>query len=569
MTRVDPPFALRPVGLVMLLLILAQASCAVPQPPTGGPRDTTPPSLVASSPVEGAVNVTTQTIRLEFSEYVERNSLPRALTLTPAVEGSVQYDWGRRSVEITLPSTLRDSTTYILSIDTNLQDVRGVSLERPITLAFSTGPTIQQGRLTGRALDARTGDPVADLDVLAYAASDSLPPRPLPERPAYRTQTGPDGSFSFEYLREQLYFVAVLRDRNRNLRPDPGEAYGAPPRAVLRADSTLTDTTNATWLIASPDTLRPTVQQVRSQSSQRHTLRLSEPVRLTSLVTSGWLVVDSLQQQRRNVQAVFQRPGDVQDIVLLTAPLPPSMHLLRPAPMVVDTSGNVVRPDTVRFIPSAQTDTLRARFLRFTPSAASSDSMVTLPPRRQPGVQFSQPVDTARLRSGVTAQDSTGAPRPYEASTPDGTTYRLRFLPPLASAETVRLAVAPALLAPPDTTASLLVQRMSRRQLGSLSGVVQQNGPNSMIIVELYETSADSLVATVAVDPEGAFQFTGLPEGAYRFRAFADRNGNGQWDAGALNPYRQAEPVTWAEAPSWRARWDAALADTLRLPRKP
>jgi len=552
----------------MLLLSAVLAGCAVPQPPPGGPRDTTPPSLVSSSPSEGAVNVSTRSIRLEFSEYVERNSLPRALTITPAVEGPFRYDWGRRTVEILVPSSLRDSTTYILSIDTNLRDVRGVSLTRPITLAFSTGPTIQQGRLSGRALSGRTGDPVAELDVLAYPAPDSLLPHPLPDRPAYRTQTGPDGRFTFEYLREQPYFVILLRDRDRSLHPDPGEAYGVPPRAVLRADTVLTDTTDATWLIANPDTLRPALQQVRSQSDQRHLLRLSEPVRLTSLDTDGWLLTDSLQR-RRNVRAVFQRPGDVLDVVLRTEPLPPSTHLLRPPSAIVDTSGNVVRPDTVRFTPSTQADTLRLRFLGVSPAPANDDSVATLPPGLHPGVQFSQPLDSTRLRSVVTVQDSTGAPRSYVASTPDGTTYQLRLRPPLASAETVRLTVAPDLRPPPDTAAAFLFQRMSRRQLGSLSGVVQHDVPNSTILVELYEANADSLVATVAATPEGAFRFAGLPEGVYRFRAYADRDADRQWDAGTLAPYQQAEPVTWAEAPSWRARWDAALADTLRLSSSP
>jgi hypothetical protein len=550
--------------MVMLGLSLGLAACAVPQPPPGGPRDTTPPELVASTPAEGTVNVSTRTIRLEFSEYVERASLPRAVTLTPALDGPVTYDWGRRAVELTLPTALRDSTTYILTIDTELEDVRGVALRQPITLAFSTGPTIQQGRLAGQALDARTGTPVAGQDVWAYAALDSLPPRPLPERPAYRTQTGPDGRFSFEYLREQPYFVAVVDDRNRNLRPDASEAYGVPPRPVLRADSVRADTLAATWLIANPDTVRPAPQQVRSRSATRHIVRFSEPVRLQTRSPDGWLVVDSLQQRRRAVRAAYQPPGDRRAIALLTDSLASTPHLLRPAPTIVDSSDNAVRTDTLRFVPSARPDTLPVQFVDFVP--AGVDSVVTLLPGQQPSVRFNQPIDSTRLQSVLSVVDSTGALRPFDASTTDGTTYRLRLRMPLAEGETVRLTVAPAVRPTSDTTAVQRVQRISRRQLGGVSGVVAPADTNRTVLVELYETEADSLVATVAAGPDGTFQFSGLPEGTYRFRAFIDRDADRRWNAGTLVPYRGAERAAWADAPSWRARWDTALADTLRIP---
>jgi hypothetical protein len=518
---------------------------------------------VASTPDEGAVNVSTRTIRLEFSEYVDRTSLPRALTITPAVEGPVTYDWGRRSVEVTLPTALRDSTTYVLTLDTNLRDVRGVALQRPITLAFSTGPTIQQGRLAGRARDAQTGTPLAELDVWAYASPDSLPPRPLPDNPAYRTQTDPDGRFTFEYLREQPYFIAVVQDRNRNLQPDVGEAYGVPPRPVLRADSVVADSLRA-WRVAAPDTVRPVPQQIRSRSASRHVIRFSEPVRLTSRTSDSWIVLDSLQNRLRDVWTVYQAPGSSREVTLRTDPLDAAAHHFRPSPAVVDSSGNSVRLDTLRFVPSAQPDTLRLRFTRFVPAAP--DSIVTLLPDQRPGVQFNQPLDSTRLHAVLTVRDSTGADRPYDALTTDGTTYRLRLHPPLAFDEMVQLFVAPEVVSASDMTRMKRMRRIARRQLGSLSGVVLPADTNRPVLVELYETNADSLFTTVAAAPDGAFQFSDLPEGSYRFRAYIDSNANRRWDAGTLVPYRPAEPASWADAPTWRARWDAALADTLHIP---
>ena len=89
------PFSPLPSPLPLLLaLFVLLTACANPVPPSGGPEDTTPPSVVRSRPVSDTVNVptSTQSLRIEFSEYVERGSLPRAITVTPAFERPLEYD---------------------------------------------------------------------------------------------------------------------------------------------------------------------------------------------------------------------------------------------------------------------------------------------------------------------------------------------------------------------------------------------------------------------------------------------------------------------------------------------
>ena len=219
------------VLLVVAVACVGLASCANPVPPSGGPRDETPPRIATSRPAAEATNVSRgRTVRIAFSEYVDRESLREALTVTPAPGGRLTFDWSRRSVEIMFPQRFRDSTTYLLTIDKELTDLRGVELEQPIRLAFSTGPRIDRGRLAGRVVGSRHGQGREGFDVYAYAAAAADSAR-LPPAPLYRTQTGSEGAFQFEYLREeQRYYVVALRDRNRNYRADPLEAFAVPPR---------------------------------------------------------------------------------------------------------------------------------------------------------------------------------------------------------------------------------------------------------------------------------------------------------------------------------------------------
>ena len=295
------------LGLVVLLF----ASCANPVAPSGGPRDQRPPSIAQTTPVRDTINVSTDTevLRIEFSEYVERSSLPGALSITPTFEQRPQFSWSGRTVEIGFPSPLRDSTTYIFSLGTDLSDAHGVSLENPITVAFSTGPRINRGQIGGLVVSGAQGDVQEGVDVYAYGVSPRAvgPPQPLPERPSYRTQTGEQGRFGFDYMREGRYYVVALRDNNRNRQPDVGEPYAVPPRFALRADSAA-GSVPVPWLLTRPDTTAPYLQRVRPVSRQRLRLSFSEPVRLQTRRAEAWAPRDSARGTPVEVQGVFTVP---------------------------------------------------------------------------------------------------------------------------------------------------------------------------------------------------------------------------------------------------------------------
>ena len=231
------------------------AGCATPLPPAGGPADDTPPTIVETVPENGAANVSEGSLRIVFSEYIDERSFRQALSIIPEPETPPELDWRGALVDIRLADPLRDSVTYVFTLDTALRDLRGVALAAPIILAFSTGPALNAGVLEGRVVQGRDGAPASGVDVLAYATRGDAPPDSLPARPAYRTQTGPDGAFRFEYMAERRWFVAALADMNYNARPDPGESFAPPPVPALLADTARTPL-NVPWMLTRGDSLR-------------------------------------------------------------------------------------------------------------------------------------------------------------------------------------------------------------------------------------------------------------------------------------------------------------------------
>ena len=578
------------LGLVLL------AGCANPVPPSGGPRDTTPPSIRQTTPAAGSVNVPTDTrrLRLAFTEYVNRSSLVQALSLTPAFERRLEFDWDGRAVDVELPDTLRDNTTYIVTIDTDMSDARGVSLNEPLTVAFSTGPRINQGQIKGRIVTPPQGAPAPRIDVYAYPLPDTAAaPRLLPDRPAYRTQTGEDGTFSFDHMREQNYFVVGVQDANRNRRPDPQEATAAPPRLALPADSAASDVP-VPWLLAQVDTVGPSPQQIRASSNQRLILPFNEPVRLHR-ATDRWVVRDSVSGARVPVDAVYRAPTTRSEIVLRTGTMQPRRHRVQlPAATVTDTLGTPAAPDTLGVLPSDTPDTLRTRLRAYLPPPSTADTAgIPLLPGVRPGLRFTQPPDTARLRQAVTAQDTLGQARNVALTPETGTIYRLTLDPPLASGEVVTVGLSPGSFAGSDAMTTQRYRRVSNRRLGGLEGQVvldtvtvrgdttQLRPPDTSrasrlvrpdsippFVVELRpaRTPFPMEPRRIEVDADSTFLFESLPDGRFRFRAFLDRNRNGRWDPGRLVPYQPAEPLTWIAQPvESRPRWTNVLPEPLRI----
>ena len=549
-------------------LIAAISGCATPIAPSGGPPDEIPPEILETTPPGGAVNVDTESIRITFSEYVEESSLPQAFSISPGFDQPLEYSWSRRSVVVQFPQPLRENTTYVLTIDTNLRDAHGVALRSPIVMAFSTGPTISSGVLSGRVAGWRSGDPVAGVDVLAYAVPDSVAPDSLPARPAYRTQTDTEGAFNFDFLTEQYYYVAVLEDENRNLQPDPLEAFAPPPYPALFADSTA-EPPETPWVLARIDTTAPAPLRAESLSRSRHVLRFTEPVRFADRDPSTWTLADSTTGEPIEIRELYLQIADPRQVFFTTDNLGDGRYEVYPA-AIIDSSGNAVLASRSYFSPADRSDTLQTRFLEFLPDGSAAEEAITLPQNVEPGVRFNTPIDAALLGEAVSVLDSVGAPQSYIGVTENGTDYDILTEPRLQPGFLISIAVDASEFAGPDSVLTQAFQRISSDNTGEISGVIEFNGtdrsPIRVHAIPIADTLGNVPTYETTAGAGGSFDFQGLPAGSYRLRAYADENSNGVWDPGLLMPYTPGEHIIWpAEPVRVRARWETALPDTLQI----
>ena len=542
------------------LAVLVLTSCATVRAPTGGPADTTPPTLVAAAPADGTTNVTERTLRLAFSERLAAASVVRAVQVVP--EGAAPPRVRARGDEIEVRfDSLREATTYVVTIGTDLTDDRGVKLASPITVAFATGDQIDRGEIAGTVRDPVSGRAAGDLSVLAYRSATP----DLSAAPDYRTGAGSDGRFRLAYLRPDSFFVVAVADLNRNGRVDAGERVAVPPRtrvgAVPAGDSTAAPPDLDLW-IASRDTVPPEPRRARAISDRRFAVRFDEPVQI--LERGAWALADSASGRAVEVTAYQDAVQPAEVRFQTAAALPAAVHTIRlaKAGAVADSSGTPAAPFALSFTPSGTADTLGARFAGFLPADEfASDSVQTLRPGQDVGLRFAAPPDAADLRARVrlVGPDSSEIPAAL-VPTLDGLGVRVTAEDgPLPDRFSLRVAGT-------DTTYARRYSRLTADDVGAVVGTVPDAAGRPVIVEARL---ADGTVLTAPVDADGAFSIPGPPPGPVRLRLFEDLDGDGAWSPGRLPPrFVAPEPLVVVPEPAdVRARWDTEVDPTrLRLP---
>jgi hypothetical protein len=571
-----------PVGAVMCLL----SACAVPVPPTGGPPDQKPPSVVRSSPENGTLNFTGREIEFEFDEAVDVRSFTSAFSISPDLNGPPSISGSGKRVRVRLPEDPRAETTYIVSLKATLKDVHGVVLTAPITIAFSTGSVIDAAMMSGNVVRALDGKPVAGVDVFAFASDDSLT---IVGPPLYRTQTAKSGEFLFNHVAQKAYFVVAVRDANRNRLLDPGEAYGVPPVHFLQADSVAVSP-EIPWVLTSRDNTPPSLERVRVVSPTELELRFSEPLntdlnafRFPPSAAGMQSVFDTLGNQISPL-SLYIKESRSRSIFAKSLPLQEGIYLLEGPSPASDSSGNIRHPVSSRFsVPSVLPPAAAPEFMMWVPDSAVVSTDVaatesglgprTIWPQEQFGFRTTVPVDTL-----------------YKATLRDtsGTLYDARFLKREDNFFTLEKSGAFPFTEPffveinqkdfggPDSVVTGFFRYATSRELGSLSYVIhlQPNPGKPVVFSELFEASDRSFPFTRSLETGKDSELEGspksvlidqLPGGKKVFlRVYQGKQSSDRWWGGSIFPWIPAEPITWIEVTEpVRSRWETALPDTL------
>ncbi len=519
--------------------------------------------MVAAVPDSNAVRVKPEFVELTFSKYVERRSVEESIFISPYV-GELKFDWSGKSVSIRFSQALKENTTYVVNVGTDVVDVgrEGTRMASGFTLAFSTGDSIDHGMIRGRVFDAKP----EGVMIFAYALKGLDPDtlNPSHTKPDYIMQTGVGGFFTLSNLALGTYRVIAVRDEYKNLLYDKEiDQFG-----VANGDVTLTaaaPTVTGVWFrLSKEDTTKPFLSNVNATDCYDLAVRFSEPLDSASFGGSSFFVIDTLSQQRIPVALSWiQRHLPAAVGLMLSAPLDSGRTYRLSVAGVSDRAGNLL--DTAHasaeFTGLSRPDTLKPRYA----VVALHDSARGYPPDAPLEIDFSKPVHHRPIERSLQFLDSTSREVPAERRWLSPTDFLLKPVRELNSNAWYRFRIVMDSVEDErgnryrDSVSLLRFQTLDLKTTGTLDGTIVDERKGSA--GEIFITAASAAQGspqqrTIKVPRPGPFSITQIVEGKYVLSAYRDADSSETYSYGLPFPFKPSERFTvYPDTLKVRARW--------------
>ena len=202
---------------------LHTSSCAnTSGAPTGGPKDSIPPVIIAAIPDTNSRNVPTvkTQIVLTFNEYVQLKEANKNIFLSPPQQKAPKTKIKGKSVVITFPEDLDSNRTYALNFGSSLADNNEGNPIENYVYSFSTGNTLDSMLISGTILDNETLLPVKGVSVALYEQpTDSCMMNSLPSA---ISRSDDWGYFCVRNLKPVPYAIYAFKDEIANHKYDSG-----------------------------------------------------------------------------------------------------------------------------------------------------------------------------------------------------------------------------------------------------------------------------------------------------------------------------------------------------------
>lgn len=209
--------------ILLSIYCLHTSSCANTKgAPSGGPKDTIPPIVVAMIPDSNAtmVPVKKTAITLTFNEYVQVKDAHKNILLSPPQKKRPKTKIKGKSVVVTFPEDLDSNQTYALNFGSALVDNNEGNALQNYVYSFSTGNSIDSMLFSGTVLDYKTLLPLEGITVALYEQpEDSSVFNTLPNAIAKSDKWG---YFCVRNIKPVPYAVFAFKDDNNNNLYDPG-----------------------------------------------------------------------------------------------------------------------------------------------------------------------------------------------------------------------------------------------------------------------------------------------------------------------------------------------------------
>ncbi len=208
--------------IIQLVLVVAIVSCANRAAgPTGGPKDSIPPVVLRTVPLNNALNYKKKEIQVFFDENISLEKVNENVVISPPQKTQPIVKANARVLTVSIQDDLQDSTTYSILFGNAIVDLNEKNPLPNYTFSFATGPEIDTLQVSGKLIKAENLDPMPGILVgLHKNLHDTAILRDQFTRVA---KTDDEGRFTIQNIKAGKYKLYALLDLDRDFRYQPGE----------------------------------------------------------------------------------------------------------------------------------------------------------------------------------------------------------------------------------------------------------------------------------------------------------------------------------------------------------
>jgi hypothetical protein len=539
----------------LLVIGLLLSNCANQLPPGGGDIDRVPPVITEISPPDGTTNYKENYFELTFSKYVEKRSLKDAIFISPTIKGNIELDWSGHSVRVIFPEKLKDSTTYVVTIGTDLVDYNNKNrMAESVTFSFSTGSKVDKKIISGKVFDEKP----SGILIFAYKKGRE-DPDPMKIKPDYISQAGNDGRYKIIGLAAGDYRVFAVYDQYRDFLFQPEQdRIGMSPRDVSFSEQ---DTlySNLNFLLTKIDTSAPRILTSVMTDKMHILVNFSEPIDSTCIRANNFFVYDSTAKKRTPMLFAYKGNTKPSEIVLVTSQnIPEGNSNWFFADSIKDISGNMYRNDFSQLTVSTKLDTTKLDIYKF------------IPPNRTDRADFidqkftfflNDGVDTNQIKNVVSFADTSGITVNFNIKFLDDASFRIEPLKSLEPRKDYVIKINFSKLTDAagnrlDSVYQYKFKTIAGSDFTGISGVLKKVDLNKRPVLILQGIDADKNIYTMSLLTDNRFNIDRVTPGKYVLWAYLDVDSSRSYTFGSIKPFKPAEEFSfYPDTLDLKARW--------------
>ncbi|MBL1214523.1 MAG: hypothetical protein HND52_14305 [Ignavibacteriae bacterium] len=542
-------------ALLLLFLLIVLVTCANQIAPSGGDPDLTPPIVIEIYPKASTTNFDDNYFEITFSEYVDKRSVKESIFISPEIESQIEYDWSGTTVEVSFEDSLKPNTTYSITVGTDVADINNRNkMSEAFNFAFSTGPEIDEGRISGQVYDANP-----DGVIMCAYKIDAEEYNPVENKPAYRSQVGSNGKFSFLALAPGTYRVAALRDEFRDyLYNIEEDAYGTLYKdVILSKENPIVQ--NMNFKLTRQDTTPPDILAVTMTDDYHFLVEFSEYIDSTRLSKNNFYLFDSTESRLINFEQLFKGLAKPKSLFLtFNDSLNEDSENYLIAKNIFDNFSNQLEYQSTSVAVNSEPDTLRPEISGLKTDYPDNRLGIVNPAFT---LNFNDGINNVLALTALALFDSRNRKLNLEFDFIDDASLKVIVKNKIESRSEFDLKIDLTKIVDiagnrGDSTETIKVYSINELDFTGVSGSVlaDQNYDNLKVVLESVGTG--SKVYNADVDSVNNFKINRVVPGKYLIWSYDDKDSSGSYSYGNIFPFEESEKFAYyPDTLNLRARW--------------